>query len=268
MEVLHELMLKFVGVIPNLTGAIVLIIAGVIISKIVSKFLKKLLEKVKVDKLGDQLNDIDFIRNSNFEIKLSMIMSKMVYYFMLLVFMVAATDVLNMPAISKLMSDLINYIPNVIVALFIMIFGLIIAENIRNVILTVCKSLGIPSAKTISSAIFYFLLLTVLLSALEQAKIQTSFLANNLTIMIGGVVLAFALGYGFASKDIMTNFVVSLLQKHKFKKGDKIRVGNFTGIVTEMDNNSITLSAADKFIIIPLNKLTTAEVEIFFNENS
>lgn len=268
MEVLHELLLKFVGVVPTLTGAILLIAAGAIISKVVSKFLQKLLEKVKVDKLGEQLNEIDLVRKSNLEIKLSKLISKVVYYFMMLIFLVAATDVLNMPALSKLMSDLINYIPNVIVALFIMIFGLIIAENIRNIVLTVCKSIGIPSAKTISSAIFYFLFLTVLLSALEQAKIQTSFLANNLTIMIGGIVMAFALGYGFASKDIMTNFVVSLLQKHKFRKGDKIRVGNFTGVVSEMDNQSITLTAADKFIIIPLNKLTTAEVEIFFNENS
>jgi hypothetical protein len=268
MEILHELALKFAAVIPNLTGALLLIIAGTIISKLASKFIQKLLSSLKIDKIGEQLNEIDFIRKSNIEIKLSIIISKVVYYFMLLVFLVAATDVLNMPAISKLMSDLINYIPNVIVALFILIFGLIIAENIRKIVLTVCKSLGIPSAKTISSAIFYFLFLTVLLSALEQVKIQTSFLANNLTVMIGGIVLAFALGYGIASKDIMTNFIVSLLQKHKFKKGDHIKVGNFSGIVTEMDNNSITLTTNEKQIIIPLNKLSTAEVEIFLNKNS
>ncbi|GAB1397171.1 hypothetical protein MASR1M65_19500 [Saprospiraceae bacterium] len=54
--------------------------------------------------------------------------------------------------------------------------------------------------------------------------------------MIGGIVLAFALGYGIASKDIMTNFIVSLLQKHKFKKGDHIKVGNHSGIVTDGHN--------------------------------
>lgn len=268
MEILHELALKFAAVVPKLSGAILLLIMGFIISKIVAKFLQKLFGSIKIDKLGEQLNEIDFIRKSNVEIKLSKIISKTVYYFILLIFIVAATDVLNMPAISNLMSDLINYIPNLIVALFMMIFGLIVADKIRQVVLTVCKSLAIPSAKIISSIIFYFLFITVLLGALEQAKIQTSFLANNLTIMIGGVVLAFSLGYGYASKDLMTSFVVSLLQKHKFKKGDFIKIGDHSGIVTDMDNNSVTLSTDEKLIIIPLNKLSTAEVEIFVNKNS
>lgn len=267
MEILHELVLKFAAVVPNLTGALLLLIAGIFISKIVSKFVQKLLSKIKIDRFGEKLNDIDLVHKSGIEIKISRIVSGVLYYFLLLIFMVAATDVLNMPVISNLMSDLINYIPNVIVALFILIIGLLVAENIRKIVLTVCKSLGISSAKTISSALFYFLFLTVLLSALEQARIQTSFLANNLTVMIGGIVLAFALGYGIASKDIMTNFIVSLMQKHKFKKGDHIKVGNFSGVVTEMDNSSVTLTTEEKQIVIPLNKLTTAEVEIFLKKS-
>jgi small-conductance mechanosensitive channel len=266
MEILHELALKFAGFVPNLTGAILLLLAGFIISKLVSKFLGKLLLAIKVDRLGEKLNEIDLIRKSGLEIQISTIIAKLAYYFMFLVFLMAATDVLNMPAISKLMSDFINYIPSLIVGLFILIFGLIVSENIRRIILTICKSLAIPSAKTISSAIFYFLFLTVLLSALEQAKIQTSFLSNNITLLIGGVVLAFALGYGYASKDMMTNFVVALLQKHKFKKGDRVRIGNFSGVVTEMDNNSLTLTTDEKLIVIPLNKLSTTEVEIFIDK--
>lgn len=268
MEILHELALKFAQTIPNLTGAFLLIIAGIILSKLVSKFMQKMLKALNIDRFGEKLNDIDLVRKSGIDIKISKVVSKVTYYFLLLIFIVAATDVLNMPVISNLVSDLINYIPNVIVALFILIIGLIVAENIRVVVMTVCKSLGISSAKTISSALFYFLFLTVLLSALEQARIQTSFLANNLTVMIGGIVLAFALGYGIASKDIMTNFIVSLLQKHKFKKGDHIKVGNHSGIVTEMDNNSVTLTTDEKQIIIPLNKLSTAEVEIFLAKKS
>lgn len=139
MEILHELALKFAQTIPNLTGAFLLILAGIILSKLVSKFMQKMLKALNIDRFGEKLNDIDLVRKSGIDIKISKVVSKVTYYFLLLIFIVAATDVLNMPVISNLVSDLINYIPNVIVALFILIIGLIVAENIRVVVLTVCK---------------------------------------------------------------------------------------------------------------------------------
>ncbi len=261
-EILQQLLTKFVLVIPNIVGATILIIAGLIICKIIAKFIETALKQIKIDKLADRLNEIDVVNKSGVQIKLSKVLASVVYYLAMLLFIVAATDVLQMMALSQLMSDVINYVPNLIVAIFILIIGILVAESLRKTVLTIFISIGIPSAKVLSSALFYFLLITVLLSALEQAKVQTSFLANNLTIMIGGIILAFSFGYGFASKDIMSNFITSFLQKQKFKKGDIIRIGQSQGKVIDMDSQSVTLQTEDRKIIIPLHKLTSHEIEI------
>lgn len=101
------------------------------------------------------------------------------------------------------------------------------------------------------------------MSALGQAKINTEFIQSNLTVIIGGGVLAFSFGYGFASRDMMANFIASFYSKSKVKIGDRIRIEEVEGEVVGIDNTSITVKGNDRQIIIPLSKLTSENVEIF-----
>ena len=259
---IQELLNEFFKAIPNFVAAITVAIVGFIISKIVSKFLKKFLEKIKIDMLGDKLNEIDLISKANFEIKLSEVFSKIVYYFLLLFFMVAAAELLGMPAVSQLVLDIFQFIPNLIVAVLVLIIGILISEMIKGIVHTALSSLGIPSAKTIANLLFYFLFINIVILALTQAKINTDFLAQNISIIIAGVVLAFAIGYGSASKGIVANFLASFYSKDKFKIGDEVTIEGETGEIINIDKASITLLAKDKKIIIPLSKVTTEKIII------
>ncbi len=260
--VLGDLLNGFIQGVPNFVSAIVIIIIGLILSKVIMKMLRKVLQKIGVDKLGQKLNEIDVIASSNIEIKLSEFFSKVIYYVLLLFFLVMATDVLNMPAVSSLVTGIFNFIPNVIAALIFLIIGLLISDFIRNLVYTACNSLGIPSARLISSFLFYFLLINVIISALSQAKINTEFLSQNISLVIGGGVLAFAIGYGFASKNIVANYLASFYSKDKIKIGDKITVNNVTGIVEKLDKSSFSLKTDNSEVIFPLSVITSEKIEI------
>ena len=84
MEILHELALKFAQTIPNLTGAFLLIIAGIILSKLVSKFMQKMLKALNIDRFGEKLNDIDLVRKSGIDIKINEVVSKVTHHLLLL----------------------------------------------------------------------------------------------------------------------------------------------------------------------------------------
>ena len=62
-----------------------------------------------------------------------------------------------------------------------------------------------PSASLISNFVFFFFI-NILIVALSQASINTSFIEQNISIIIAGGVLAFSIGYGLASKDIVSSF--------------------------------------------------------------
>lgn len=261
-QLVQSLLQDMVSFVPNLLGAILIIIIGWFIARIVRKVLKKLIRSAGIDTLGEQIEKIDIIHKSGITVKPSGILSSLFYYVMMLIFVVAATDVLGMPAISALMSDVLTYAPNLIVAILIMGIGLLISDFFKNITETACKSIGISAHRLIANVVFYFTFINVLILALSQAGIDTAFLKNNLSIILAGIIFAFALGYGIASKDIASNFLASFYLKNKFKIGDNITVGNITGEVVEFDSNYIKLKSQNSIQLVPIIKLIKESVEI------
>ena len=193
----------------------------------------------------------------------SVLLSRLAYYILLFIFVIAAVDVLGMEAVSSLMSDLLNYIPHLLSAFLVFVVGVFVADFIKNIVLTTCNSLGIPAAKVIANVIFYFLFLNIIMITLSQAKIDTDFIQDNLSIILAGVVLAFAIGYGFASRQLVANFLSSLYNKDKVKIGDVIGIEGLRGKVIDIDSSSFTLEAEGRSVIIPLSKLSSESIEIF-----
>lgn len=257
---LTEMLAGFIPGFLRFLSAIFIILIGMFISKLVAKFVKKALSKIGIDRLGAQLNEIEVVQKLNTDIKISAIFSKIVYYFLLFIFIIAATDVLNMSAISELIMGALNMIPKILVGLVILIFGTLFAEVIRKVLQAALDSLAIPSAKLISSFLFYFLFINVVILAIAQAEINTAFLEQNLSIVIGGIVLAFSIGYGLASKDVVANFLGSLYTEGKFKEGDLVTVGDDTGTVKEVTRNTVILSVDNKEIVYPLGLIMKRKI--------
>jgi len=259
---LKEIFGKFLSFVPNLVSALVVFIAGIIIAKIIFKLISKLLKKANIDKLSDNLNKIDFIDKLNIKVKLSTVIAKFIYYFLVLIVLVIATDILRMPVVSNLIVDIFNFIPNLLVALILLVLGLLLASWLKNMVYTIAKSLGLPSASLIANLVFYFIFVNVLISAMVQAKINIGFFSTNITLIIAGVVFAFALAYGLASKSILANIISSYYYKNKYKIGDYIKIGKNEGEICEIDNFHIILCDDKTKIVIPLNILNETEVKI------
>lgn len=259
---LTDLISQFVSAVPNIVGALVIFIIGLIVAKIIAKIITRALEKIQIDKLGDKLQEIEIVDKSNIKFKISAILGKVIYYFLLLFFAVFATDILGMPAISQIVTDAFNFIPKVIIAMIILVVGLLASDGISKLIYSTCNSLGIPSAKLLSTFVFYFLFINIFILALTQASINTEFLSQNISIIIAGAILAFSIGYGFASKDIVANLLASFYSKDKFQLGDVITVEGDKGQITNIDRSTLTIQGQDSKIIVPLSKLTNQKVEI------
>lgn len=263
LNLVRELLTSMVATLPKLLGCIIILILGYIVAKIVATVVKTAVSRVGIDKFGEKLEDIDFIQKNNLKIKISSILSKILYFFILLIFIVAATDVLGMPALSDLFKNMLNYIPNVVVAIVMLMIGVLVGDSLRKGIETTGKSLGIPSASILANAFFYFILINFLMAALGQLKIDTQFIESNILIAVAGISLAFAIGYGLASKNILANLVSGFYTKDKFSIGDEITVDGARGQIIKMDRSSLTLlQANNEKTIVPMSKLTNDNVII------
>lgn len=262
LDALSEMLMGMANAIPKLISALVILLIGLIISSLVKNIITRTLRKLNFDELGSKLNQIDILNKNNIEVKLSQLAGKTVYFLLMLVFVMAAIGALDMPVLAELIKDFITFVPNLIAAFIILMGGLLLADTLKNVVFSTCKSLGMPSANIIASFVFYFIFVNIIIVALSQAKINTAFFAQNISIIIAGGVLAFSIGYGLASKDLVASFLASYYTKDKLNIGDKVTINNVTGKITNLDKSSVTISSDSKEIIVPLNKILQENIEI------
>ncbi|MBK9565281.1 MAG: mechanosensitive ion channel domain-containing protein [Saprospiraceae bacterium] len=261
-KALLDMLLSMVSAIPRFITAAIILIIGYVFGKMVMKLVSKAIEKSGINKFGEQLNNIDILAKNNISIKISTVLGKMVYYCIMLIFVMTAVGALDMPVLADLIQNFIIFIPNLIAAFIILLGGLLLADTLKNIVHATCKSLGMPSANIIASFVFYFIFVNVIIVALSQAKINTEFFGQNISIIIAGGVLAFSIGYGFASKDLVASFLASYYTKDKLNVGDKVTLNGVTGTISNVDKSSVTIRSENKSVIIPLNKILQDNIEI------
>jgi hypothetical protein len=254
-KIFIDMLENVASIFPNILGSIFVFFVGWVIARFVSKLLKRVFKKVGVDRLSDYINELELFGENSFRVSLSKILTGFIYYFILLMTWVAAADVLGIEAISDLLNDVIAYVPNLLVAFVYILLGIFLADLARKFVMTTLQSLGIPSASLISGFIFYFLIINILLGALTQAKISTEFIASNISIILGGVVLAFAIGYGLASKEMAGNIISTFYWKDKFQPGDEIEVDGVEGVIISIEKSHLVVQTEKGEAIIPMNKI-------------
>lgn len=262
--VFTELLKRFSEAAPKILFALLILLTGWLIASAIRRLISRVLASLQVDRLAERLNDIDIVQRTGMRIQISRVVAQMIYYVLMLGFVIFATDMLGIPAITEMVRDLINYLPALFSAFVLFLLGLFLADMIRGIVLTTCQSMGIPSAKLISTAVFYFLFITIAVSALAQAKISTDFIASNLTVIIGALALAFAIGYGFAARDLVSNYVAGHYNRNKVRIGDDVCIDGARGKVVMIDSTSMILQTPERAVIIPLSKMMTSKVEVYY----
>jgi hypothetical protein len=259
----NTLINQFIDFVPRLMGCFVILIVGYLVAKGVAVLVKNVLGRVGFDRIGEKLNEISIVKQLKTEIKLSEIIAKVLYYFILLVFLTAATETLGVDAITSMVLSIVNFIPQLIAAAIMLQVGIMLADVIKNTVTSLCKSFNIPSAKLIGNIVFIFFLIITFISALGQIGIETALLESSFNLILGGIVAAFAIGYGIASRDVLANMIAALYSRNKYKEGQIVKLDDVKGIITHIDSVSVSIQGTEATVVLPLQLFQSKKVEIF-----
>ena len=262
LETLRLQALQLLNALPALAKALVVFIVGYILAKLLYQLIRRLVAASGFDRLSEKVMDVELFRKFNIKLVPSRVLATIVYYFVLIIFTMAAVDALGMDKLSDIMAQLVAYLPNAVTAFIVLIGGIFLADRIKRVVVSTCRSLGIPSGNLIGNAVFYFILLNIVLIALKQAQLQTDFMESNISIILAGVAGAFAIGYGMASRHIMGNILASFYNRNQLQVGDEISIGERRGEIIQLNNVSITLRGEESEFTIPFSKLSSEGFEM------
>lgn len=262
-KIIVDLINQIVGFVPLFVSALIVLGVGLLLAKLVRNVVQVVLSKAGIDKVGEALNKIDLVKSFNTEIKISAVLGQVFYFFVLLTFVTAASKMLGVSAVSDLVMGLTGLIPKLVVAGLMIVIGLFLADALKQLIISLCESFNISGGRMLGTIAFYFLLAITLVNSLSQIGINTALLESSFNLIIGGVIFAFAVGYGIASRDVMANLLSSFYSKNKFKSGQTIRIDGVQGIILNMDSTSMTIQTGNTTTIVPLQTLQTKNVEVF-----
>ena len=261
-EIVRQQTLLIFSAIPALVKALVVFLIGYLLARLLRYVIKRLVAASGFDRLSDRVMDIEFFRKTKVQLVPSRVLATFVYYFVLIVFTMAAVDALGMDKLSDLMVRLVAYLPNAVTAFIVLIGGIFLADKVKRLITNACRSLSIPSGNLIGSAVFYFILLNIVLIALSQAQLQTEFMEVNISIILAGIAGAFAIGYGMASRHIMGNILAGFYNRSQLRVGDEISIDGKRGEVIRLSNVTITLRSDESEYTVPFSKVSSDGYEI------
>jgi hypothetical protein len=261
-ESLSTLSQKIMTELPNVLGALFLIIIGWFIARILSFVVRKALKVIQFDKLIEKINVDAILEKAHITIKPSDIIGKFVYWVILLLFLVTASDTLGWNVVSQSIHDLIAYLPKLFSAIVIFVLGLYIANFVRTGLKGLFDSLSITSGNMISTFAFYLIAIIITLTALSQAGVDTTIITSNVTLIVGGIVLAFAISFGFGSRNVLTNILSSYYVKQNFEVNQVIEIADLKGKIIKINNISCIVETTSGHVVIPVNKLLSENVKI------
>ncbi len=187
--------------IPRVIGFLIILIVGFIIATLVSKALTLLLRKVGFDRMSARIGLTRFEGRMGVHMDSAGILGKIVYWFILLIFLVPAADALGVPAVSSILNELVAYIPNVFVAILVLFLGALAATVVADLVrgATASASMGNPNlfANIARVAIIGF----AALIALEQLQIAPALLNELFGAIVAAAAIAAGLAFGLGGQD-------------------------------------------------------------------
>ncbi len=184
---------SFLNAIPQVIGALLIIVIGWIISNVLARLVREILERGGADRLFAQHGgEVYGTRSSAFQP--SVVASEVVKWIIRFIFLVAAANVLGMPQVSLLLNQVLLWIPNLLVAAVILLLAPLLARFVRGAIEVGAGQMGFSNARLLGRISEIAIVAFAVLVAINQLGIA----ADLINILFIGIVAALSLAFGLA----------------------------------------------------------------------
>ncbi len=187
--------------IPQLLAALVILFVGWMLAKVARSGIMRALRMLKFDKVTEQSGLEAFLKHAELEVSLAAVIGNLIYWLIILVMIVTVANSLGLTMVAELFNKVVFYIPNVIVAILVLVFGTILARFINRIVFAWLNNMEFEGALTVSTFSEYAMLIFVFFIAMEQLQIANELLTAAFIIAFGAFGLAFAIAFGLGAKD-------------------------------------------------------------------
>jgi hypothetical protein len=188
--------------IPRILGFIVVVAIGWFVSSILARAVMGLLKAIRFDELMQKSGLSDFTNKMGTGTDAAGIVAGLVKWLVRIVVLLVAFDVLGLPAVSDVMRQLLLWLPNLVVAIFVLFIGGIAARALGNIVRGATAEGGFTNPETLANVTRTTVWAFAIVVAINQLGIATNLINTLFTGFVGALAVALGLAFGLGGRDL------------------------------------------------------------------
>jgi small-conductance mechanosensitive channel len=251
-EVLVELTMALKSFVPNLLGALALLLIGwltaFVLRWLIHRFGKGLDAILSVVHrwLGQEVSRPRW--------SVSSLAGNVVFWIVLAYTVSAAAEQLGLITFSNWVLGLLGYLPRVLISVFILFIGYLVSSGVRNIVVSVADSSGFQHGLALGHLALVLILAFTLLLALAQLGLDVSVFANIILLAAAALFGSAALAFGIGAGDAVRNVMASHYVRKSYRPGQRVRVQDVEGEILEMTQVAVIIETSGGEAWIPARR--------------
>lgn len=213
-----NLWLGVVGFVPNLVVAIIVVLIGWGIGALFGRVVSQVIKALKIDEALRRAGVEDFLNKGGISLNAGSFLGGLVRWFVMLVFLIGAFEILHLSQVTAFLRDILNYLPQVIVAVLILIAAGMVADAMKKVVLSSAMSADITSAGFLATVTKWVIWVFAILVALSQLGIASGFVQTIFTGLVVALSLGLGLSFGLGGQEAASRVIDKLSKEMSSKK--------------------------------------------------
>jgi small-conductance mechanosensitive channel len=262
MNLWEETLVAFIVWLPNLLGALALLLIGWLVARLVQFIIGGVLRRLRLDLLTERVGISRLLSNAGLEPSVSNLLARLAYWLILFVFVLAAAESLGLIGVAETLNKFVSYLPNVLAAALILLLGSLIAHVIGDALGQMTAQAGVAAGPALGQVVRYTLLAFAIILALDQLGIETGLLTIAASSLVIATALALALAFGFGSRDLARNIMAGFHAKEAFEEGQQLRVRGHSGQLVSIGTVKSEIKTENGLVSLPNSALIEEEVTV------
>ncbi|KKU11994.1 MAG: CmpX protein [Candidatus Azambacteria bacterium GW2011_GWC2_45_7b] len=192
----------FVLFLPSFLGALVIFFVGLVIAAGIGKIVEKLIDALKLDRLLEQLGLGRVLERADVRLHSGRFVGVLIQWFFIVVTLLAVSDILKLEAFSDFLSQVLLYVPNIVIAVLIMLAGVVTAAFLAKLVRASVMAARLHAAHFLGTLTKWSVLIFAFLAALSQLGVAGALVNTLIMGFVAMLAIAGGLAFGLGGKDV------------------------------------------------------------------
>ncbi|HEU4680890.1 MAG TPA: hypothetical protein VFS51_04050 [Gemmatimonadales bacterium] len=247
-----DLATRLIAHLPEILAALLITLAGLLIGRWLRRLTMGLGERIyrRLDR-SDRSPGLEAAGRSSIILRL---IGNLVMWSTVVVFATVALDVAGLDPVVTWLGRVVQYLPTLLVGLFIIIAGYLLSGIVREFVQDALASARVPQSAVLGRLAQFVTIVGAIVIGIDQMGVKVTLITTVVSIVLGGFLAGLSLAFGLGARSLVANLVGAHHVRRYLRPGERARIGEMAGEVIEFTPTGIVLASEAGRVHVPASR--------------